>query len=69
MAVVRGLYDHLGFALTPDTEARMATYLRDHEEGKAGGQYDLAAFGIDPVAVRARFARYSARFAVAPVAS
>lgn len=64
MTVTRGLYEHFGWELTPAAEARMVEYLRDHEEGRAGGRYDAAAFGIDAAAVRVRFARYASRFGV-----
>ncbi len=67
MQVARDLYAHFGWELTPEAAERMEAYLRDHEEGRAGGHaYDLASFGLDSAELRAAFARYSARFGVGP---
>jgi hypothetical protein len=65
MGVTRGLYAHFGWELSAAAEHAMEAYLRDHEEGRAGGRYDLASFGLDGADVRARFARYATRFGVA----
>jgi hypothetical protein len=65
MAVMRDLYDHLGIELTARTAERLEAHLRDHEEGRAAGRYDLASFGLDASTVRERFGRYAARFGVA----
>ena len=48
---------------------RMAVHLVENEEGKTAHSYDLASFGLDEAEVRARFARYSARFGVGRAAS
>jgi hypothetical protein len=70
MAVARELYAHFGWEITGDTAERMEVYLRDHEEGRAGGHaYDLASFGLDATELRSRFARYAERFGVASNAS
>lgn len=67
IGVVRGLYEHFGWELTAEAEARMVAYLADHSEGAAGGhRYDLASFGLDADELRGRFARYAERFGVAP---
>lgn len=62
MGVVRGIYDHLGIALSDDAAARMARYLVDHEEGKGSHAYDASTYGIDASEIRPRFARYTARY-------
>jgi sulfotransferase family protein len=67
IGVVRSLYGHFGWELTPAAEAAMTAYLDDHAEGAAGGhRYDLASFGLGADEVRARFARYAERFGVTP---
>jgi hypothetical protein len=68
MGVTRGLYAHFGWKLSEDAEAAMEEHLRTHEEGRAGGRYDLAAFGLDIDQVNTRFERYAKRFGVAPAA-
>ena len=65
MAVTRGLYAHFGWEISAEAAKRMEQHLRDHAEGRAGGTYDLASFGLDADELRARFARYAERFGVA----
>ena len=43
--------------------AAQAAYLADHQRNRYGAvRYDLAPFGVDPDALRARFAPYTDRF-------
>jgi hypothetical protein len=63
LAVMRRIYDFLGVDVAPAI-APMSAYVdraaREHRY--ATHRYELADFGLDPDAVRARFAGYSARF-------
>lgn len=61
MAVVRAIYQRFGYELTPATAARMQARIADNPEGRHGQhEYSAAQFGLDPDAVRERFARYTA---------
>lgn len=52
-----------GEEFTPDARAGVATYLAGHARGHLGTiDYRPESVGLDPVALRARFAPYSARF-------
>ena len=63
--VLRDVYDGIGVALPVDTEAAMRAHLDAHPQGALGGHaWSFDDLGLDPVAERARFARYQARFDV-----
>lgn len=66
MGVVASLYRHFGWELSDTAAVAMRDYLAAHDDGKAGGSYDLASFGLDPAEVTSRFHRYAGRFGVAP---
>jgi hypothetical protein len=62
---VRGLYEWLGEALTPDAAAAMQTWWDGSQEDRnAGGghHYTPEEFGLDADALHERFAYYSERF-------
>lgn len=63
METVAGLYDRFGLAMTAEAERRIAAAIEGMPRGGYGGlTHDLADYGIDPAAERARFAGYTARF-------
>lgn len=63
------LYAFLGEPLTPEAVARMKAWRATTPRDKHGAHtYDLAEFGIDLAAVRARFRFYTDRFDVAVAA-
>lgn len=63
LGAMRSVYDFLGLDIAPAL-APMAAYVEraGREHPYATHRYDLADFGLDAAAVRARFAGYSARF-------
>ena len=63
MAAVRTLYRHCGFELGKAGERRMTAFL-EKPRHRAARRYDFARFGLDPAALRDRFARYVRYFAV-----
>lgn len=63
MAAVRALYRHCGFELSKSAQERMTAHLKQPREPQAR-RYDFARFGLDPGALRERFARYVGYFAV-----
>lgn len=63
MAAVRALYRHCGFDLSPVAEERMKAFL-DQPRQPAARRPDFARFGLDPAALRDRFAGYVRYFAV-----
>jgi hypothetical protein len=63
IGVVKRLYAHFGYSYSPELEAGMRRWLREHPQHKHGvHRYDLADYGLSPEAVDARFADYSRRF-------
>jgi len=65
-AILR-MYDHFGFAASPEAERRMRAWIAANPQGKHGGhKYTLAQFGLTPGAIRERFARYAERFGIEP---
>ncbi|MCA9690692.1 MAG: sulfotransferase [Nannocystaceae bacterium] len=59
LQTVAALYRHFDLELTPATLARMRSYLAAHHQRRHGvHRYRLADFGLDPDAVRHRFAAY-----------
>ncbi len=66
VATVERAYTRLGLVLDPAGGAAMAKWAAANPRGRHGEhRYQLADFGLDPAAVRARFAFYSKRFDVA----
>jgi Sulfotransferase family len=68
MGTVERIYGAAGRPLTTDTRAAMARYIADHPRGRHGQvAYDLRAdFGVEPDALRERFAFYFEMFPVQP---
>jgi hypothetical protein len=65
IGAVRGLYDHLGEELRPETEERMAQWWKENSSDRAGARrYDPAEFGLDLDQLSTQFAFYSERFAI-----
>lgn len=59
MAVVRRIYDHFGFTLSPDAERRMRQRIGTDPESQHGAhEYTLEQFGLDKGTIRERFADY-----------
>ena len=57
IGTIRRLYDHFGFAFTPEAEQRMHAWHRANPQGKHGGHhYTSAEFGLSDAAIRERFA-------------
>jgi len=67
LGTVRRIYASAGLEMTPQAEAAMNHYLETHKRDRHGQlEYDLQEdFGVDPQALRERFAFYSERFGVA----
>jgi hypothetical protein len=62
---VRRIYDFLGLALAPDTEAAMRRWLGENPQHKRGvHHYRPEDFGLDRVELARRFEPYRARFGV-----
>ncbi len=68
VATVEAIYELAGLEMTASARARLQAYLDTHPRGIHGQViYDLEEdFGIDPEALRQRFAFYFERFAVEP---
>lgn len=70
VAAIRKIYEQFQMDWPRDHEERIGAYLRDKPKGKFGKhQYDLATYGIDPEAVRATYAAYTAHYGVSTEAS
>lgn len=66
LKVVRRICDRVGAPLPADAERRMRAFLAAHPQHEHGVHaYGLADFGLDERAVRAAFAAYCDRYAVA----
>jgi hypothetical protein len=67
VATVARIYELAGLELTDEARARLDRYMDENPRGKHGRiVYDLKAdFGVDPAALRERFAFYYERFPVA----
>ncbi len=65
-ATMAGVYATAGLELTAGARADLSRFLRDHPRGREGRViYDLAGqFGVEPQALRRRFAFYFDRFSV-----
>lgn len=66
MQTIGNIYAKAGLQLTEAVRGRMAAFLDDNPRGKHGAlDYDLRRdFGLDPAAIRQRFAAYCERFPV-----
>jgi hypothetical protein len=66
LGTVERIYDRADLPMTDDARAAMTGFLAENRRGKHGSVvYDLRGdFGVDPDAVRRRFAFYLDRFAV-----
>lgn len=65
--VLQALYYWLGEELTDETITRMKAWRASTPRDKHGGHlYDPAEFGLEPAALRERFAFYAQRFGVEP---
>jgi hypothetical protein len=66
MRIVGNIYAKAGLTLTAEVQAKMANFLDDNPRGKHGAlDYNLRRdFGLEPAAIRARFAGYLERFPV-----
>jgi hypothetical protein len=63
---IRRIYDFLGLALAPATEAAMHAWLAANPQNKRGvHRYQLEDFGLDRAELARRFEPYRARFGVA----
>lgn len=63
LRVIEKLYGWLGEDLTPDARAAMQAWRNEKPvEAQTYTRSDMAIFGLDPVALRARFQFYSDRF-------
>jgi hypothetical protein len=64
--MIGDLYDRLGRELTPETEARMRTFITEHpgDGGGGGTRYRWADTGLDADKLRERAAPYQERFGV-----
>jgi hypothetical protein len=68
VAMVERIYDRAGLPMTAAARGELDAFMAANPRGKHGRlEYDLAGhFGLDPAAVRERFAFYFERFAVTP---
>ena len=65
VAAVRSIYDHFGFELTADAEARMRAWHEANPQGKHGGHsYSAEQFGLSEDEIAERFAPYTDHFGV-----
>jgi hypothetical protein len=65
IGMVRRIYAHFGFELTPGAEARMRRFLAANPQEKHGvHRYTLGAAGLDAETERQRYAAYQQRFGI-----
>jgi hypothetical protein len=65
LAMVARVYELAGQPLDDAARAAMTRFMADHPRGKFGAvEYDLAAFGLDPRALREQMGFYTDRFGV-----
>jgi hypothetical protein len=65
LGAVKRLYDHFGFALSPEAESAMRAWVAANPRGSHGAhRYDAARFGLDEERIAERFAAYRDRFGV-----
>lgn len=66
VAMVERIYDLAGLEMTPEARRQLDAYMKAHPRGAHGRVvYDLPGdFGIDPAALRERFAFYFERFPI-----
>ena len=66
LKVIRRIYDFIGLALGPETEASMQRWLAENPQNKRGvHRYRLEDFGLDRAQLERSFAPYRERFGVA----
>src|SRR5207247_662162 len=66
LAVVRRIYAHFGWSLSPKVEQRMRRALASHLQERNGlHRYDLSQFGVQEAESATRFAAYCDRFGLA----
>jgi hypothetical protein len=67
LEVVRRMYAHFGYALSPEVEAKMVAFMADNTCDKHGSHtYAAADFGIDPKRDRPPFQKYIDYFGLRP---
>jgi hypothetical protein len=65
IATIERIYDHFGYVLSPEAEARMRRYLASNGKDSAGThRYRLADAGLDPAVERRRYGDYAEHFRV-----
>ena len=65
VAAISAMYQAFGETLSAEAEQRMRTFVRENPKDQHGVHgYSLDEFGIDPDALRRRYAFYSERFDV-----
>jgi len=65
IAMVRRIYEHFGWTLSTEAEARMRAFLRDNAKDKHGAhRYTLAAAGLEVATERRRYAAYQERHGI-----
>jgi len=65
VAMVRRIYDHFGFELTPAVEQRLIDWQTANPQGKHGAHhYTLEEYGLSANAIEERFAAYLEEFQV-----
>ena len=64
--MVERIYARAGLPMTADARSQLRSFLAGHPRGAQGQVvYDLRGdFGVEPAALRARFAHYCERFPV-----
>jgi hypothetical protein len=65
ISVVERIYGHFGLPITAAARQSIEAHVKDNPEGRHGSHdYSLAEYGLEPAAVRARFAPYIDRFGI-----
>lgn len=63
MKGVRGIYDHFGLDLPPESEAQMQAWADENRQGKHGKHdYEMDRYGLTAEMVKSRFADYIDRY-------
>ena len=66
--VAAAVFEWLDLDITPETEARMQSWLEEHPQGKHGThRYDPVQFGVTNEAVVEHFGDYMARYGYSPL--
>ena len=65
LSVVESIYSHFGLPLNAATRESIEAHVKSNPKGRHGRHdYSLEEYGLDPAAVRARFAPYIDRFGI-----